>query len=60
MYKRQVLYYVIPLLAGLAVGHAFIPPTPGPVLVASMLGVDLGLSLIHISAGNAAHPGCGK
>ena len=39
--KRSVLYYVIPLLAGLAVGHAFIPPTPGPVLVASMLGVDL-------------------
>ena len=26
--KRSVLYYVIPLLAGLAVGHAFIPPTP--------------------------------
>ena len=28
--------------AGLAVGHAFIPPTPGPVLVATMLNVDLG------------------
>ena len=40
--SRSVLYYVIPLLAGLAVGHAFIPPTPGPVLVATMLGVDLG------------------
>ena len=39
---RSVLYYAIPLLAGLAVGHAFIPPTPGPVLVATMLGVDLG------------------
>ena len=38
---RSSLYYVIPLLAGLAVGHAFIPPTPGPVLVATMLGVDL-------------------
>ncbi len=40
--NRSSLFYVIPLLAGLAVGHAFIPPTPGPVLVASMLGVDLG------------------
>ena len=40
--SRSVLYYAIPLLAGLAVGHAFIPPTPGPVLVATMLGVDLG------------------
>ena len=39
---RSSLYYAIPLFAGLAVGHAFIPPTPGPVLVASMLGVDLG------------------
>lgn len=39
---KSSLFYVIPLLAGLAVGHAFIPPTPGPVLVASMLGVDLG------------------
>ena len=50
--KRSVLYYVIPLLAGLAVGHAFIPPTPGPVLVASMLGVDLGwVILIGIFCG---------
>lgn len=40
--KRSTLFYAIPLLAGLAVGHAFIPPTPGPVLVATMLGVDLG------------------
>lgn len=40
--KRSTLYYGIPLLAGLAVGHAFIPPTPGPVLVAQMLKVDLG------------------
>ncbi|MGF0033681.1 GntP family permease [Bariatricus sp. SGI.154] len=40
--NRSSLFYVIPLLAGLAVGHAFIPPTPGPVLVATMLEVDLG------------------
>ncbi len=40
--KRSSLFYAIPLLAGLAVGHAFIPPTPGPILVANMLGVDLG------------------
>ena len=40
--NRSSLHYVIPLLAGLAVGHAFIPPTPGPVLVATMLNVELG------------------
>ncbi|MFW6100116.1 MAG: GntP family permease, partial [Bacteroidota bacterium] len=31
--KRSLLLYGIPLLAGLAVTHAFIPPTPGPVAV---------------------------
>ena len=52
---RSSLYYAIPLLAGLAVGHAFIPPTPGPVLVAAMLGVDLGwVILIGIFCGIAA------
>ena len=50
--KRSALFYTIPLLAGLAVGHAFIPPTPGPVLVATMLGVDLGwVILIGIFCG---------
>lgn len=40
--KKSSLFYAIPLLAGLAVGHAFIPPTPSPVLVATMLNVELG------------------
>lgn len=53
--KRSSLYYAIPLLAGLAVGHAFIPPTPGPVLVASMLNVDLGwVILIGVCCGIVA------
>lgn len=39
--NRSIFYYSIPLLAGLAIGHAFIPPTPGPVLVAEMLNVEL-------------------
>lgn len=44
--KRSSLFYAIPLLAGLAVGHAFIPPTPGPVLVAAMLNVELGWVIV--------------
>ncbi len=44
--KRSSLFYAVPLLAGLAVGHAFIPPTPGPVLVATMLDVDLGIVIV--------------
>lgn len=53
--NRSSLFYAIPLLAGLAVGHAYIPPTPGPVLVATMLGVDLGwVILIGIFCGAVA------
>jgi len=53
--NRSSLFYAIPLLAGLAVGHAYIPPTPGPVLVATMLGVDLGwVILIGIFCGAIA------
>jgi Gnt-I system low-affinity gluconate transporter len=40
--KRSLLYYGIPLLAGLAVTHSFIPPTPGPVAVADIINVQLG------------------
>lgn len=53
--QRSSLFYAIPLLAGLAVGHAFIPPTPGPVLVANMLNVDLGwVILVGILCGVVA------
>ena len=43
--KKSTLYYVIPLLAGLATGFAFIPPSADSVLVANMLGVDLGVMI---------------
>ena len=42
---KSTLYYVIPILAGLATGFAFIPPSAGSVLVANMLGVDLGVMI---------------
>lgn len=40
--KRAPLAFGLPLLAGLATAHAFIPPTPGPIAVAEQLGADLG------------------
>lgn len=40
--KKSTLCYAIPLLAGLASGYAFIPPSAGSVLVANTLGVSLG------------------
>lgn len=49
---RSILYYGIPLASGIAVAHAFIPPTPGPVAVASLIGADLGwVILIGLIAG---------
>ena len=36
--RKSTLYYVIPLLAGLATGFAFIPPSAGSVLVAICWG----------------------
>jgi Gnt-I system low-affinity gluconate transporter len=39
---KSILHFALPLLAGLAVGHAFVPPTPGPIAVAQILGADLG------------------
>ncbi|HDR68077.1 MAG TPA: gluconate transporter [Bacteroidaceae bacterium] len=44
--KRSMLYYGIPLLTGLAVTHSFIPPTPGPVAVAEILGASLGWVIV--------------
>ncbi len=44
--SKSTLYYAIPLLAGLAVTHAFIPPTPGPTAVAEILEVSLGWVII--------------
>lgn len=40
--KKSLLLYAIPLLAGLAITHSFIPPTPGPIAVADILSADLG------------------
>jgi len=45
--KRSLLYYGIPLLAGLAVTHAFVPPTPGPVAVANLIDADLGKVIFY-------------
>jgi len=44
--KKSVLFYGIPLLAGLAVTHSFIPPTPGPVAVAAIIHAQLGYVIL--------------
>ena len=44
--KKSILFYAIPLLAGLAVTHAMVPPTPGPMAVAQILKADMGLVIL--------------
>ncbi|WP_046508252.1 GntP family permease [Streptomyces odonnellii] len=39
---KSVVLYAMPLLAGLSMTHAFLPPHPGPVAAAGLFGVDLG------------------
>jgi GntP family gluconate:H+ symporter len=39
---KSIVLYAMPLLAGLSMTHAFLPPHPGPVAAAGLLHVDLG------------------
>ncbi|MEU6847533.1 gluconate:H+ symporter [Streptomyces sp. NPDC046716] len=39
---KSIILYCMPLLAGLSMTHAFLPPHPGPVAAAGLLKVDLG------------------
>ena len=44
--KRPVLFIGLALTAGLMVSHTLIPPTPGPMAVASLLEVNIGRMLL--------------
>jgi len=44
--KKPVLYLGLALAAGLTVSHTLIPPTPGPMAVSSLLGLDIGRMLL--------------
>ena len=44
--RRNYLQYLLAIGAGGAIAHTLVPPTPGPLLVADQLGVDLGLMML--------------
>jgi GntP family gluconate:H+ symporter len=49
---KSIVLYAMPLLAGLSIVHAFLPPHPGPVVAAGLLHVSLGwLILIGLLCG---------
>jgi GntP family gluconate:H+ symporter len=43
---RQYVLLVLAISAGGSATHVFVPPTPGPLVMAATLGVDLGLTIL--------------
>lgn len=44
--RKQYVLYVLAVVAGATMAHSLVPPTPGPLLVASELGVSVGMMMI--------------
>lgn len=44
--KKNYLLYITAIVAGGAVTHTMVPPTPGPLFMANELGVDLGMMIL--------------
>ena len=43
---KDYLKYVVAIAAGAAATHALVPPTPGPLVIAANLSIDLGLLIL--------------
>jgi len=57
--RRDFLWYVMAIVAGAAMAHTLVPPTPGPLFVASELGIDLGVMMIAGLALGLVTASCG-
>lgn len=44
--RRNYLLYVLCIVAGATMTHSLVPPTPGPLLVADALGIDVGVMML--------------
>ncbi len=44
--RRNYLLYVLSIVAGATMAHSLVPPTPGPLLVAEQLGIDVGVMIL--------------
>jgi gluconate:H+ symporter, GntP family len=43
---RNYLLFVLTIVAGATMAHSLVPPTPGPLIVAEELGVDIGMMIL--------------
>ncbi|MCA8999348.1 MAG: hypothetical protein KDA80_20305, partial [Planctomycetaceae bacterium] len=44
--NRNYLLYILAIAAGGAITHTLVPPTPGPLVMASTLGIDVGVMIL--------------
>ena len=44
--RKNYLLYVTAIVAGAAITHTLVPPTPGPLFMANRFNVDLGLMIV--------------
>ena len=44
--QRNYVRYLVAIAAGAVATHALVPPTPGPLIIAQNLGIDLGTMII--------------
>nr|WP_242632297.1 GntP family permease [Rubripirellula amarantea] len=44
--NKHYLRYLMAIATGGAITHTLVPPTPGPLLVAAILGVDIGMMML--------------
>jgi GntP family gluconate:H+ symporter len=44
--NRNYLLYILAISAGGAITHTLVPPTPGPLIMAATLGIDIGIMIM--------------
>ncbi|MCB9952345.1 MAG: hypothetical protein H6824_15320 [Planctomycetaceae bacterium] len=44
--NKNYLLYILAISAGGAITHTLVPPTPGPLVMASTLGIDVGVMIL--------------
>jgi gluconate:H+ symporter, GntP family len=44
--NKDYMLYILAIGAGAAITHTLVPPTPGPLMMASYLGIDIGMMMM--------------